>query len=163
MSLELAPATPADVFDIHAMIVEFAAFERLSHLCTGSAEALDEALFGPAPAAEVVLGHCDTALAGFALFYPNYSTFLGRPGLWLEDLYVRPAFRGRGLGAALLTHVAGLALSRGCGRFEWSVLDWNTAAIEFYQALGATVLPDWRIVRVTGDALPALAGRKSGS
>ena len=94
---------------------------------------------------------------GFALFFHNFSTFLGRPGLYLEDLFVRPANRGRGYGRALLIHLARLAVERGCGRFEWAVLDWNAPAIGFYQALGATVLPDWRITRVTGDALTALA------
>jgi GNAT superfamily N-acetyltransferase len=159
MPLAITPATPDDVPAIHAMVLELAEFEHLTHLCTSSVEALADALFGPAPVAEVLLGHCDGVLAGFALFYPNYSTFLGKRGLWLEDLYIRPASRGRGLGRALLARIASIAHARGCGRFEWSVLDWNARAIAFYEALGATVMPDWRIARITGPALDRLAAR----
>jgi GNAT superfamily N-acetyltransferase len=151
-------ATPADVPAILAMIRALAAYERLTHLCVALEADLDRALFGPRPAAEVLIGEVAGETAGFALFFHNFSTFLGRPGLWLEDLYVEPAHRGAGLGKALLKAVARLARERGCGRFEWSVLDWNAPAIGFYEGLGAAVLPEWRIVRVTGAALDQLGG-----
>jgi len=146
-----------DVPAIHAMIVALADFEKLRHLCVATEGDLAEALFGPRPAAEVLLAVKDGAPAAFALFFRNFSTFLGRPGLWLEDLYVIPEHRRQGCAQALLAALAAIAVARGCGRFEWAVLDWNTSAIEFYRSRGATVLPDWRIVRVTGDALNAMA------
>jgi GNAT superfamily N-acetyltransferase len=146
-----------NVAAIHAMIRALADYEKLSHLCLATEADLDAALFGARPAAEVILGWEGTVPVAFALFFPNFSTFLGRPGLYLEDLFVRPEFRGRGYGRAMLVHLARLAVERGCGRFEWAVLDWNEQAIGFYRALGATVLPDWRITRVTGDALSTLA------
>lgn len=152
-------ARAGDVAAVHALIRELAVFERLEHLCSGSVDALHEALFGAHPAAEVLVADLDGEIVGFALFFHTFSTFLARRGLWLEDLYVRPAFRGRGLGSRLLGKVASLAVERGCGRFEWAVLDWNTPAIGFYQRMGATVLPDWRIARVTGDALRRLGER----
>ncbi len=151
----IRPAAPADVAAIHAMIRALAEFERLADVCVASEADLAEALFGPRPAAEVLIATDNGEFAGFALFFHNFSTFLGRRGLWLEDLFVRPAYRRRGCAQALLRAVARVAVQRGCGRFEWSVLDWNATAIGFYRALGATVLPDWRIVRVVG---PALAG-----
>ena len=150
-------ATEADVGAIMAMIRELAEFEKLSHLCVSTEADLARALFAPSKRVEVVLGREHGDPACFALFFHNFSTFLGRPGLYLEDLFVRPAYRRKGYGRALLIHLAGLAEARGCGRFEWSVLDWNESAIRFYQSLGATVLPDWRITRVTGDALSRLA------
>jgi len=150
-------AAPGDVAAIHVMIVALAEFERLSHLCVASEADLAEALFGPRPAAEVLIASENGEPAGFALFFHNFSTFLGRRGLWLEDLFVQPAHRRRGCAQALLRALAAIAVERGCGRFEWSVLDWNVSAIDFYRALGATVLPDWRIVRVVGPALGALA------
>jgi hypothetical protein len=146
-----------NVAAIHAMIRALADYEKLSHLCLATEADLDAALFGARPAAEVILGWHGAVPVAFALFFPNFSTFLGRPGLYLEDLFVRPEFRGRGYGRAMLVHLARLAVERGCGRFEWAVLDWNEQAIGFYRALGATVLSDWRITRVTGDALAALA------
>ncbi|MBN8509917.1 MAG: GNAT family N-acetyltransferase [Burkholderiales bacterium] len=149
----LRAAEPRDVPAMIAMIHELAEFERLSHLVVIHADDLHGHLFGPKPVVEAVVAEAGADLAGHALFFTNYSTFLGRPGLWLEDLYVRPAHRGRGLGEALLQHLGALANARGYGRFEWSVLDWNEHAIGFYQRMGATVLPDWRICRVTGDAL----------
>ncbi|MEO8849010.1 MAG: GNAT family N-acetyltransferase [Casimicrobiaceae bacterium] len=155
----ITPALPADVPAIHAMIRGLADFERLTELCTGSEAQLADALFGAHPAAEVLVARCDGEIAGFALFFATYSTFLARRGLWLEDLFVTPALRGRGIGAALLAAVAGVARARDCGRFEWAVLDWNESAIGFYQRLGATLMHDWRIARVTGNALAALAGR----
>ena len=147
---------PGDAAAIHALIRELAEYERLTQLCTGSTADLAAALFGPQPAAEVLLAEVDGGIAGFALFFHNFSTFLARRGLWLEDLYVRPAFRGQGVGSGLLRAVAAIAVDRRCGRFEWSVLDWNEPAIGFYERLGATVMPDWRIARVTGDALAHL-------
>lgn len=153
----LRPATPADLAAIVGLIHELAAFEALTHLVVVTPESLAPHLFGERPAAEAVVGEVDGVVAAFALYFTNFSTFLGRPGLYLEDLYVQPAHRGMGLGKALLQHLATLAVSRGCGRFEWSVLDWNQRAIDFYQKMGATVMPDWRICRVTGDALTAMA------
>jgi GNAT superfamily N-acetyltransferase len=151
-------AGPADLATIHALIGALAEFERLAHLFVGTEADIAEALFGPHPAAEVLIAWKDGEAAGFALFFHNFSTFLGRRGLWLEDLFVRPAHRRQGCAQALLRALAAIAVERRCGRFEWSVLDWNAPAIEFYQSLGATVLPDWRIVRVVGPALDGLAG-----
>ncbi len=125
---------------------------------------LAEQLFGPHPAAEVVIAELDGAAVGFALFFHNFSTFLGRPGLFLEDLYVQPHARGSGVGKALLRHLAGLAVARGCGRMDWNVLDWNAPAIGFYEKLGADVLPDWRTCRVIGGArCGTLAGHPKGN
>ena len=153
----LRPAAPADLAAIVSLIRELADFEELTHLVVVTPQSLAPHLFGERPVAEAVVGEVDGKVVAFALFFTNFSTFLGRPGLYLEDLYVQPAHRGTGLGKALLQHLASLAVSRGCGRFEWSVLDWNQRAIDFYQKMGATVMPDWRICRVTGDALTALA------
>jgi GNAT superfamily N-acetyltransferase len=159
-AFRVAPATPQDVPDILAMIEALADYEKLRHLCVATEAALQAALFGPRPAAEVLVGWEARTPVAFALFFHNFSTFLGRKGLYLEDLFVRPPFRGRGYGRALLIHLAGIAVARECGRFEWAVLDWNTAAIGFYESLGATVLPDWRITRVTGGALTRLAAQR---
>ena len=142
---------------ILTLIRELAEFERLAHEAVGTETLLTEHLFGPRPAAEVLLAFTEEGTpAGFALFFQNFSTFLARPGVYLEDLFVRPEFRGLGIGRALLQRLARLALERGCGRFEWAVLDWNENAIGFYKKLGATVLEDWRICRVTGPALARL-------
>jgi GNAT superfamily N-acetyltransferase len=146
-----------DVGVLLMLIRALAEFEKLAHLCVAKEADLEAALFGPRPAAEALIAEKGAEIAGFALFFHNFSTFLGRRGIWLEDLFVLPAHRGQGCAKALLRALAGIAVDRGCGRFEWSVLDWNTRAIDFYRALGATVLPDWRIVRVTGPALAALA------
>jgi GNAT superfamily N-acetyltransferase len=152
----ILPATRVDVPDLLAMIRALADYERLSHLVVANETLVGEALFGARPAAEALiareLGESGAA-AGFALFFHTFSTFLGRRGLWLEDLFVYPQHRGRGLGRDLLATLAGIARARHCGRFEWAVLDWNTPAIGFYEAMGATLLPEWRIARVTGDAL----------
>jgi len=159
----LRPATPADCGAIVGLIRELAVFEQLEHLVVVTPETLQPQLFGPRPAAEAVVGEVNGEVVAFALFFSNFSTFLGRPGLYLEDLYVQPAHRGTGLGKALLAHLGALAVERGCGRFEWSVLDWNANAIRFYERMGATVMPDWRICRVTGAALQAFApGASSG-
>ena len=153
----LRAAEPRDAAAVVGLITELAEFERLTHLLEVTPAALRAHLFGPRPAAECVVAEGEGGeLVAFALFFTNFSTFLGRPGLYLEDLYVRPAQRGSGVGRALLVHLARLALARGCGRFEWSVLDWNSRAIEFYERMGATLMPDWRICRVTGPALAAL-------
>jgi GNAT superfamily N-acetyltransferase len=154
----LRPARPEDIGVIHAMIGELADYEKLAHLFVASEADVHAALFGPNPRAEVLLAWFGGEPAAFALYFHNFSTFLGRPGLWLEDLFVRPAYRRRGCANALLKALAGIARERGCGRFEWAVLDWNVSAIDFYRSLGATVLPDWRIVRVVGPSLDALAG-----
>ena len=152
----LRPATPADVPALVGLIRELAVYEKLEHLVQATPERLAPHLFGPRPVAEAVVAEsAEGAVVGFALFFTNFSTFLAQPGLYLEDLYVQPAWRGRGIGKALLRHLGALAVERGCGRFEWSVLDWNAPAIGFYEALGATVMPDWRICRVTGPALAA--------
>ena len=156
-TFSIRPAVADDVPVILGLIRELAEFEQLSHLVVANDALLQEALFGARPACECVLG-CEAGVpVAFALFFHNFSTFLGRRGLYLEDLYVQPQARRRGRGKAMLSHLAALAVTRGCGRFEWSVLDWNADAIGFYQGLGADVMPDWRICRVSGDALATLA------
>jgi GNAT superfamily N-acetyltransferase len=157
--LHIAPATRADVPAILEMIHGLAEFERLEHLCVASEDDIERVLFGDHALVEVVLAWEGDRTAGFALFFHNFSTFLGRRGLYLEDLFVRPEFRRRGYGRALLVHLARLAVERGCGRFEWAVLDWNAPAIGFYRQLGAQILPEWRITRVTGAALASLAAQ----
>jgi len=156
-TFEIRPAQREDVGAVHAMIRALAEYERLAHLCIASEADLDAALFGARPAAEVLIAWKGADPAAFALFFHNFSTFLGRPGLWLEDLFVRPEYRRQGCAQALLRSLAALAVARGCGRFEWAVLDWNAPAIAFYEALGASVLADWRIVRIVGPALASLA------
>jgi GNAT superfamily N-acetyltransferase len=159
-SFTIGQARPSDVADLHRLIVELAEYERLTHLCVSTEADLEAALFGDRPVAEALIARLEAnsqVAVGFALFFHTYSTFLGRRSLWLEDLFVRPQFRGAGLGRRLLTMLAATAQQRGCGRFEWSVLDWNENAIGFYESLGARVLPDWRIARMTGDALSQLA------
>ncbi|SEN71709.1 L-amino acid N-acyltransferase YncA [Sphingomonas gellani] len=155
----IRPATPDDIGTILRFVRELAAFEREPDAVEADEASLHVALFGEHPAAEAVVAELDGAAAGFALFFHNFSTWTGKRGLYLEDLYVTPAARGRGVGAALLRHLAGLALDRGCGRFEWSVLDWNAEAIAFYRAKGAVGMEEWTVQRVTGDALTRLAGR----
>jgi GNAT superfamily N-acetyltransferase len=151
----LRAAEPRDVPAIVGLITELAEFERLTHLLEVTAASLQLHLFGPRPAAEAMVAEAGGEIVGFALYFTNFSTFLGKPGLYLEDLYVKPAHRQSGVGKALLRHLGKLAAERGYGRFEWSVLDWNANAIRFYEKMGATVLPDWRICRVTGEALQA--------
>ncbi len=153
----LRPAGPADAPALVGLIRELAVFERLEHLVEVTPDQLTQHLGGRRPVAEAIVAEVDAQVVGFALFFTNFSTFLGRPGLYLEDLYVQPAHRGTGLGKALLQYLGALAVDRGCGRFEWSVLDWNVDAIRFYERMGATVLPEWRICRVTGSALSAFA------
>ena len=157
MTLAIRPAAPADLPLIGDLIRELADYERLAHEVRFDPATLGEHLFGPRPMAEVLIGEVAGVAQGFALFFHNFSTFEGRPGLYLEDLFVRPAARGAGLGKALLAELARLAVERGCARFEWSVLDWNTPSIGFYKALGARGMDDWTIMRVDGEALTALA------
>lgn len=152
----LRPATVADMPAVASLIRELAEFEELAHLAVATPERLALHLFGPRPAAEAVVAEVDGLVVGFALFFTNFSTFLGQPGLYLEDLYVQPAHRASGIGTALLRHLAALAVQRGCGRFEWSVLDWNAGAIGFYEKMGAKVMKEWQLCRVTGDALMLL-------
>ena len=152
-SFTLRPAEPRDVPAIVGLIRELAEFEHLAHLVQTTPETLHPQLFGERPAAEAMVAEAAGAVVAFALYFTNFSTFLARPGLYLEDLFVQPSYRGSGIGQALLEHLGALAVQRGCGRFEWSVLDWNQNAIDFYQRMGATVMPDWRICRISGDAL----------
>ena len=149
-------ATPADVPAILGLIRELAEYERLLDQVVADEAALRRALFGERPFVEALVSIVADETVGFALFFHNFSTFLGKPGMYLEDLYVRPAFRGRGLGKALLTEVARIAVERDCGRMEWSVLDWNEPSIRFYESLGARPLSDWTTYRLTGDALRGL-------
>jgi GNAT superfamily N-acetyltransferase len=154
----IRPATAADVTAVLGLIRELARYERLEHEVTGTAEDLRRHLFGPSPRAEALVVEEGGHLVGLALYFHNFSTFLCRPGLYLEDLFVVPEHRGRGHGVALLRALAAIALERGCGRLEWSVLDWNEPAKGFYRSLGAQPMDDWRVMRVTGEALEKLAG-----
>jgi GNAT superfamily N-acetyltransferase len=158
---KLRGAELRDVQAIVGLIRELADFENLTHLLQVTPEKLRPHLFGEKPVAEALVAEADGDVVAFALFFRNFSTFLAQPGLYLEDLYVSPSRRGQGIGEALLRRLAQLAVERGCGRFEWSVLDWNSNAIRFYERMGATVMPEWRISRVTGDALRDLAGEKA--
>ena len=153
----IRPATPADIVHIQAMIVELAVFEKLEHLVVATEEKLHEGLFGAHPACEAIVGEVDGDVVTFALFFHNFSTFLTKRGLYLEDLYVRQTHRGHGYGSGTLQYDPATGLATVQGRFEWSVLDWNTPAINFYKSMGAEILPDWRICRVTGAPLEALA------
>jgi GNAT superfamily N-acetyltransferase len=153
----LRAAQPTDVPTILRCIRGLAEYERLAHECVATEPLLRESLFGPTPAAEVVLAFQGDVPAGFALWFRSYSTFLARPGIYLEDLFVLPEFRGHGLGRQLLAHLARTARERGYGRIEWAVLDWNADAIRFYESLGADAKMDWTTYRVTGDALTALS------
>ncbi|MBL8765132.1 MAG: GNAT family N-acetyltransferase [Phycisphaerae bacterium] len=164
-SIRVRPATERDVPLILALIRELAEYERAPNDVVATEDALRCHLFGPwdatnarpGPAAECLIGECDGRAEGFALYFSNFSTWMGRPGLYLEDLFVRPSARGRGLGRALLRRLARVAVERGCGRMEWAVLDWNQPAIGFYRALGATPMDEWTVFRLTGPALRALA------
>ncbi|HEY9621867.1 MAG TPA: GNAT family N-acetyltransferase [Crinalium sp.] len=155
--LVLRSADSTDAPVLFQLIQALAEYERLTHAVSGSAELLAEHLLGDRPACEAILAEYEQQPVGFALFFSNYSTFLTKPGLYLEDLFVLPEYRGQGIGKALLSYLAQLALERDCGRLEWSVLDWNEPAIGFYQRMGATLMHDWRICRVTGEAIARLA------
>lgn len=158
MPITIRPAVPDDVPTILACIRGLAEYERLAHEVTATETELRESLFGARPQAEVLLALDGDMALGFALFFHNYSTFLARRGLYLEDLFVFPEHRARGVGRALLARLAALAVERRCGRFEWSVLQWNVDAIRFYESLGARPMSEWTVYRVTGDALRRLAG-----
>ncbi len=159
-TFSIRPAQAPDVTHIRSMIVELAVFEKLEHLVVATEDLLHEGLFGERPSCEAIIGEEDGEVVCFALFFHNFSTFLTRKGLYLEDLYVRQSHRGKGYGTQMLTRLAQIAVERNCGRFEWSVLDWNEPAIQFYKSMGADVMPDWRICRLTGDTLAAMAERR---
>jgi GNAT superfamily N-acetyltransferase len=154
--IDIRPGRPDDVPVILNFIRALAEYEKLAHTVTATEDLLREQLFGPRPAAEVLLALVDSRPMAFALYFQTYSTFVGRPGIWVEDLFVLPESRGQGIGIALLKAVANIAVQQNCGRLEWSVLDWNTAATGFYKKLGAQAMDDWTTYRVTGDALAAL-------
>ena len=158
MTLSIRPATCADKPLIAELIRALADYEKLAHEVRFDEATLGEKLFGPRPYAEVVIGEIDGQAQGFALFFHNFSTFEGRPGIYLEDLFVRPGARGSGLGKALLAYLAKLCVERDCARLEWSVLDWNAPSIGFYRSLGAKPMDEWTVMRVDGDVLAELAG-----
>lgn len=160
-SITIRPATEADVLVILDFIRDLAKYERLEHEVVATEDGLRRTLFGPRPYAEVVFA-CDAGTpVGFALFFHNYSTFLGKPGIYLEDLFVRPEARGRGIGKRLLAWLARTAVARDCGRLEWAVLDWNEPSIGFYRSLGAVRQDEWQIFRLSGNALTAVAQKNT--
>jgi GNAT superfamily N-acetyltransferase len=163
VNFEIRKATEADTPLIVWFIRQLAEYERLLEQTTMTEEILRESLFGPRSSAEVLLGYYEDRPVAFAVFFHNFSTFVGKRGLYLEDLFVIPEMRGKGFGRALLVHLAKIARERNCGRFEWAVLDWNEPAIEFYKRLGAVAMSDWTIFRMTGDALDRLSKERSGS
>ncbi len=158
--LRIRDAARADVPLLYSMIVDLAEYERAPEKVTGTEAMLDQALFGSRPAAEATIAEIDCAPVGFALFYPTFSTWECLPGIWLEDLFVPPEHRRAGVGLALLRHLARVAVDRGCGRLEWTALDWNTPALDFYAKLGAEVLVEWQTHRLDGAALTRLAGAR---
>jgi GNAT superfamily N-acetyltransferase len=160
--LKIISATERDVPLVLTFVRKLAEYEKLSVQVVATEELLREGLFGARRVAEVVLAYLDDEPVGFALFFHNFSTFVGRAGIYLEDLFVEPVHRGKGVGKALLIHVAKIAVERACGRFEWAVLDWNTPAIDFYRSLGAVALDDWTLFRLTGEALDRVAGKSAG-
>jgi len=157
--MEIRAATEADIPLILQFIRDLAQYEKLEHKVVATEENLRRTLFGSPRFAEVIFAYVGEEAAGFALFFHNYSTFLGQPGIYLEDLFVKPEMRGRGIGKALLAHLARMAIERGCGRVEWAVLDWNAPSIDFYKNLGAVPLDDWITFRLTGEALEKLHER----
>jgi GNAT superfamily N-acetyltransferase len=162
MTIRIDEATAADIPLILSFIQQLASYERLSDRVVATESNLRESLFGERPAAEAVIARCDGAPAGIAVFFQTFSTFLGRPGIYLEDLFVQDDMRGRGVGLALLAHVAQVARARGCTRVDWSVLNWNDLAIRFYRRLGAIPLSDWTLYRLSGEALERLGSQGSG-
>src|SRR5437867_3027442 len=163
MDVTIRPATERDVPLVLELIKGLAEYEKLAHEVDATEAGLRRSLFGPSPGAEVVIAEAMGEPVGFALFFHNFSTFVGKRGLYLEDLFVKPEMRGKGFGRALLVHLSKIARERNCGRFEWAVLDWNEPAIEFYKRLGAVAMSDWTIFRMTGDALDRLSKERSGS
>jgi GNAT superfamily N-acetyltransferase len=160
--IRIRTGMPADVPVILHLIRQLAEYEKLAHEVTATEQSLRDSLFGPKPAADVLLAFAGNLPIGFAVFFQNFSTFLGKPGLYLEDLFVLPEWRRKGVGKQLLSQVAARAVAGGCGRFEWAVLDWNEPALRFYKSLGTRVMDDWRICRLTGDALRHVAGGDRG-
>ena len=160
-SLRIVPARSEDVPIILSLVRALGEYERLSHEIVATEDGLRGWLFGERPAAEVVLAYVDDDVVGFALFFHNFSTFLGRPGLYLEDLFVLPEWRGHGIGKRLLVHLAELAVERGCGRMEWNVLDWNAPALRFYERMGARVMQEWKLCRLSGESLARVAAGKA--
>jgi GNAT superfamily N-acetyltransferase len=156
MENKIAPATSADVPELLELIKELARFEKLEHEVKATVEALNQSFFGPQPSAGALMARCDGQAAGYAIYFFTFSSFLGRAGIWLEDVYVRPDFRKRGLGRALIEAVARVGAERDCGRFEWMVLDWNTRAQEFYHSLGARMMKEWVLNRMTSAELKEL-------
>ena len=154
----IRPATPKDIPVILDLIRQLAVYEKLEHMITGTDTMMHEALFGARPSCECVIAEEEEKPIGFALYFTTFSTFLCKPGLYLEDLFVIPAARGKGYGKSLLKHLASLAKARDCGRFEWRVLDWNEPSIRFYKSLGATIMPEWHLVRMTEAEIGVLAG-----
>jgi len=152
-------ATPADAVEIARLVRELAEYEKLAHMAVGTPQMVSEALFGARPAAEAMMAERGGRAVGFALYFTTFSTFLCKPGLYLEDLFVEPAHRGHGIGKALLARLASLAVERDCGRLEWRVLDWNAPSIRFYESLGAKLMPEWELVRMTAPEFTALASR----
>jgi len=155
-AFNIRKAVPGDAALILSFIRDLAKYEKLSHEVVASEELLEETLFGARPTAEVLIGEYEGRPAAFALFFHNFSTFLGRPGIYLEDLFVKQSFRGKGLGKCILTYLGHLACERGCGRLEWWVLDWNTPAIDFYESMQAVPMDEWTVFRITGDSLAKL-------
>jgi GNAT superfamily N-acetyltransferase len=160
-TVQIRPARPSDVPSILRLIRGLAEYERLLDRCAASEESLLEHIFGPRPYCEVIIAEDNNGPAGFALFFHNYSTFLTKPGIYLEDLFVVPERRGAGIGRALLARLAQIAVERGCGRLEWAVLDWNEPAIGFYRRLGARVMEDWTTCRLDGEALERVAAKEN--
>jgi len=159
MPLSIRPARAGEAALVLQFVRELAEYEKLTHECEATEAMIDAALFGPQPRIACDVAEWDGAPVGFALWFLNFSTFSGRSGIYLEDLFVRPAFRGRGIGKALMVHLARRCLAEGWGRLQWSVLDWNTPSIDFYKSLGGVLLDEWTVVRVSGDALQRLAAK----
>ena len=155
--IDIRPANASDIPEIHSLLMELVVFEKIEHLVEATAESTHHALFGTSPTANALVATVEANVIATAVYFYNYSTFIGRQGLYLEDIYVKPEYRGQGTGKRLLTELAKIAAERNCGRMEWTVLDWNTGAIEFYENLGAQVLPEWRIVRLSADGIKSLA------
>jgi GNAT superfamily N-acetyltransferase len=158
MDSAIRPITPADLPALLELIRELARFERLDHEVEATANSLQDAFFGPQPAARALLASADGAVAGYAIYFFTFSSFTGRAGIWLDDLYVRPQFRHHGLGRALIQAVARIGVERNCARFEWTALDWNQPALDFYRRLGARAMEDWVLLRVNAEGLQRIAG-----
>ena len=157
--VNIRKAESSDVGEIHNLLMELAVYEKIDHLVESTANSTHEALFGENPSAEALVAEHGNSVVATAIYFHNYSTFMGRPGLYLEDIYEKVDHRGSGIGTSLLIELAGIAVERGCGRMDWTVLDWNTSAIDFYKKIGATILPDWRIVRLSGQEIQSLANQ----